>query len=97
MARILSHPFRLLANGAAATVEQDTAEANAEQLAVLVLTRIGERQLVPGFGLSDPTFAALSPTQLHAAVAEYGPPVVIRQVDAAAVNDSTTALTIGFD
>lgn len=97
MARILSHPFRLAANGAAATVDQDSAECNAEQIAVLVLTRPGERPLAPGFGVADPTFSALSPTELAAGVAEYGPPVVLRDVEARPVDDHTLALTITFD
>lgn len=80
MARILSHPFRLLANGAAATVEQDTDAGDAEQIAVLILTRRKERPLVSGFGMTDPTFGGFDVGELAAGVTIYGPPRPIADV-----------------
>jgi hypothetical protein len=97
VAAILSHPFRVLPNGAVAVVDQDSPEGEAEQIAVLVLTRLGERTLVPGFGVSDPAFAGLSPTEVVAGVAEYGPPVAIRSVTARVVDATTQAVEIGFE
>ena len=48
---LLSHPFRLERNGSAATVTDGSDEANAEGIAILAMTRRGERDLVPEFGL----------------------------------------------
>jgi hypothetical protein len=96
MALILSHPFRLLPNGAAATAEQQSEAAEAEQIGVLVLTRRGERPLASGFGIFDPAFAGLRATELVAAVAAYGPPVTINNVESTAVSDTVQQVTIEF-
>ena len=80
MARILSVPFRLTPAGRAATVEQHSADGRAEQLAVLLRTRRGERSLVPAFGVPDPAFSEVTVAQVAAAVAMFGPPVTIEDV-----------------
>jgi hypothetical protein len=80
VARMLAHPFRVSANGTAATVEQNSDDGNAQELAVLILTRTGERPLVPQFGIADPTFRGFEPSELTAAVSMYGPPVEITNV-----------------
>ena len=95
-AQILSHPFRLLPNGRIATVEQTSDEAHAEQLAVLLLTRIGERPLEPGFGITDPTFGSIRATEIAAGVAAYGPPVSIVDVTSVADDDSTQLVEVQF-
>ena len=97
MARVLSYPFRLWPNGVAVTVEQDTEEADAEQIAVLALTRIGERTLVPGFGITDPVHVGFPTTELAAQIAEWGPPVRLREVAIIATTDSTQTVEVTFD
>lgn len=97
MARILSHPFRLASNSAVATVDQDSAVADAEQIAVLALTRPGERPLAPGFGVTDPVYTGFNPAELTAGVAVYGPPVTIRQVTAEPVSDVEQRVQIDFE
>lgn len=96
MARILSHPFRLAPDGRIATVEQDTDQANAEQLAVLIMTRRGERPLVPTFGITDPVFAELDRAELEGAIETFGPPVRITGVDADFVDASTEQVVVTF-
>lgn len=97
MARSLSHPFRLDANGAAVTVDQATDAANAEALAVLVLTRPGERPVFAGFGLADPAFSGFRLEDLTAAVELWGPDVAVRTVDLAYDGPTTQAATVTFD
>lgn len=80
MAGIISHPFRLDRVGNVATVGQDTEQADAEQLAILALTRVGERTLVPAFGMTDPVFADFDVADFVAGVATFGPPVTITDV-----------------
>jgi hypothetical protein len=94
---LLSHPFRLEANGAVATVEDGTEEAAAEGIAVLVLTRRGERDLVPGFGMTDPTFDALSVAELNVGLAEYGPDVIVTDVAITYPNDRTERIELAFN
>lgn len=96
MARILSYPFRLQTNGEAATVEQGSDEANAEQLAVLVLTRIGERALVPSYGVEDPAFGALTLGDVVAGVAMFGPDVQIESVETSYPTETAQEVDIAF-
>lgn len=94
---LLSHPFRLEANGAVATVEDGTEEAAAEGIAVLVLTRRGERDLVPGFGMTDPTFDALSVAELNVGLAEYSPDVIVTDVAITYTTDRTERIELAFN
>lgn len=95
-ASILSHPFRLTPAGQAATVLQDTDEANIEQVAVLALTKLGERPMVPSFGLRDPAFRRIEPGELAAGIAAYGPPVRLKAVDVVA-GDGVTRVDVTFE
>ena len=96
MAVILSHPFRLEVDGSIAVVDQDTETADAEQLAVLVLTVTGERPLVPSFGVPDPTFAALSVGDVNAGIGTFGPPITVDAVDVTRPDDRTQTATLTF-
>lgn len=69
----LSFPFRLGADGAAATVGYGTDAEVDEAIAVLVLTRPGERPLNPTFGVPDPTFAGLYTGDVQVGLDEFGP------------------------
>jgi hypothetical protein len=73
--QVLAHPFRLKANGTAETVEQDSDAANTQLLAVLILTRLDERPLQPGFGITDPTFIGVDLSEIAAAATAYGPDI----------------------
>lgn len=97
MATILSYPFRLQPNGTVVVVDQDDPAANAEQVAQLVLTRFAERPLSPGFGVTDPTFAGITPTEVVAGLAEYGPPVTVRSVAARPTADNAVTVEIDFE
>jgi phage baseplate assembly protein W len=98
MARILSYPFRLGAGGTVAVVDQDSDAAQVEQLAVLVLTRTGERGAVPDFGLRDPAFRGVDVSELVGAVARWGPPVRLVDVTAepVAARPDVTAVRVTF-
>lgn len=71
--RLLSYPFRLTNAGDVATVEDGTEDAAAEALAVLILTRKGERSLVPDFGVTDPAFRNLNLAEVAVGLTDYGP------------------------
>jgi hypothetical protein len=68
---LISHPFRLAANGAVATVEDGTDEAAAEAVAVVALTIKGERDLVPDFGVTDPSFDVLSVAEVNGTLDDF--------------------------
>lgn len=80
MADLISYPFRLAESGRVVTVRDGSDDAITEQIAVLVLTIAGERPLVPGFGLPDPAYSELDTEALSAALALFGPDVVVSDV-----------------
>lgn len=94
---LLSHPFRLEPNGSVATVEDGTEEAAAEGIAVFILTRKGERDLVPDFGLTDPTFDELSLAELNVGLADFGPEVTVTDVAITYPNDRIERIELAFD
>ena len=98
MSRIISHPFRLTANGDVATVDQDSEQADREQVAVLALTVTNERPITPGFGVTAPEFGGYLPAEIAAGVAAFGPAdVVVRSVDTSVLDDTTQIATIEFE
>jgi hypothetical protein len=97
MAQILSHPFRIAGNGVVATVEQTSDQGYAEQLAVLILTEIGERPLAPGFGITDPTFSTLDPADIAAGLTAYGPDIRVVDVRVEYESDSTQLVNVDFE
>lgn len=93
---LLSHPFRLRVNGTAATVPQGSDASNVQLIAALVLTRYRERELIPGFGMSDPTMEGLNPTELAAQVAQWGPGVTIVDVTQQYTDNDTSIAQVQF-
>ena len=94
---ILSHPFRLTLTGAAATVEDGSTQANAEGIAVLAMTRPGERPMCPTFGTTDPAFNGYDAAELSAALTMFGHAGVgIDNVRTVPVDDRLAAVTITF-
>jgi hypothetical protein len=94
---VLSFPFGFQPNGAVATVEQGSDEHNGQLLAALVMTRVGERHLVPGFGIVDPTFVGLDVAALEAATALYGPDVQISDVVTTITGPASQDVQIEFE
>jgi hypothetical protein len=96
MAQVLSYPFRVGPGGQIATVEQGSPQANGELLEVLVLTHLGERPLAPGFGITDPLFSTVEPTEISAGVAAYGPDVKLEAVTAIQADPQTVRVQIDY-
>lgn len=80
MVALLSHPFRLAPGGHVATVDSASSQYVAEQLAMLSLTRPGERPLVPDLGLADPVFTGFDATTLQEQADAFAPPCRIDSV-----------------
>jgi phage baseplate assembly protein W len=59
VSRHLALPLRLTAAGALATVAEDSLDEIAQNAAVVLRTRRGERLATPELGTDDPTFAGL--------------------------------------
>lgn len=94
---LLAHPFRVGDDGSAVTVTDGSPDHWAQVVAVTVLTRKGERPLVPLFGVADPAFADLDVAEVNANLATFGPLELRAELtDAHPVNDTTQALTFAL-
>lgn len=96
MARILAHPFRLSPAGNLVTLEDGSDEADAQAIAVLVSTRLGERPITGDYGVEDPVFGQLEPADIAAGLAEFGPPLTIVDVDITPVDDIREDIVIYY-
>jgi hypothetical protein len=96
MTSLISFPFRIGANGHVVTRDEDDPAYYAELLGQLVATRLGERVLVPEFGLQDPTFTNLDAQELAYKVEVFGPPVRINAVTEEQVGDNTVNVRVEF-
>lgn len=93
----LRHPFTIQANGRAAVLDDDSDEAAAQEIAFLLLTRPGERPLLPEYGTPDPTYDTTGSAALAAQVAAFGPTVNVTDVTQTAPSDTGTSdLTVTF-
>lgn len=95
---MLAFPFRFLPNGRAAMVEDESDASDAQEIAFLLLTRVGERPLAPEYGSPDPTFntEGVSEADIAAAIAAFGPPVDVELVAERATADGMSAVEITF-
>lgn len=96
MPRVISFPFRLDGTGAVASVPQDSDLEIEEQLAVAVLTRPGERIVVPTFGVADPAFDRFLVGALQRQCLDFGPDVQINQVSRTLRGDNREEVTISW-
>lgn len=94
---LISFPFRLAPSGSVVTTADGTDERYAEEISTLILTRRGERPLVPAFGIDDPVFAGVDEHDLGLAVQTFGPPVVITAVTTKQVDDSRQTVVVSWD
>lgn len=97
MPSVLSHPFRIGPDGHAVTVEEDTDDAYTQAIAIHLLTRRGERELVPTFGTLDPVFGEVTADELNTALDAFGPPVTITTVTTVPVTDTTQRVEVTYE
>lgn len=93
---LISYPFRLAAGGVVAVVEEGRDQQVAEELVTAVLTKRGERVLVPDFGIADPVFVGFDADALRLHVEVYGPPVDVTDVAVQFLDDRTQDVVISF-
>jgi hypothetical protein len=95
----LAHPFRFTGAGDVATVDP-ASDAFAVQSIVLIAGTVpGERVLVPGFGLADPTFGdgLVDAVGLNSQLELYGPSgVTVGEPIVDLDSDRTASVTLEF-
>lgn len=89
MARTLTLPLKVAADGQMASITQDHPAEIAQSLALLLATRVGERRVNPDYGLPDPTFDVVSSELIETAAAEWEPRADIAAIDTAAAGQPT--------
>lgn len=73
MSGAIAFPFRITGNKEVATVPYGS-DAEVEQaIAVLVLTRLGERPMEPDFGTPDPLMGEITASDIQVGLDSYGP------------------------
>jgi hypothetical protein len=95
--QLLAHPFALLPDGTAATVTDGTDDAFAQDITVIISTMKGERDLVPTFGLTDPTFDELDAAELNATLAVFCSAVAVADMTTTAITETTSAVTVHWE
>ena len=96
MVRLISYPFRLGSDGSIVTIE-DGADYYADELAMLLKTLPGERELVPEYGIDDPTFDNFSQMELLEKVSLFGPPVKVYSTTSRFTNDGRIVVDISYE
>jgi hypothetical protein len=86
--QLLTHPFRIV-GGVAATAPDGSDAALADAVVRLCLTRPGELELVPAYGIPNPQWgdpaasdaasiaSSVDVARLNAALATFGPPATV--------------------
>ena len=97
-ASLITHPFRIRISGRVAAAEQGTDAYVESQLAVIMGTRLGEREMCPTFGVPDVAFAYLSAADIQTCLDTFGPDdVEVTAVITEQVDDDTQAVTIEWE
>lgn len=94
---LISFPVRLGPQGNFVCRDDDNNDYYAEELALLLLVRPGERSLAPDFGTSDPVFDEVDPAEFSVKVAMYGPPVNIIGVQTYPLSENRQDVTVQFE
>lgn len=97
MVSVWSFPFRPGGDGSVATVEEGSDPAIEEAIAVAMLTRPGERILVPTFGATDPAFVGVEAGALQRHLDDFGPNVVITGITTRQQQPHTEAVTVAWE
>lgn len=93
---LLSHPFRLVGSQPA-HVADGSDDAAAEAIAAAILTRRGERELVPDLGTDDPAFAGVDAAQINGLLARYGPDVRVTTVETVHLTELAARTLVTFE
>lgn len=94
---LISFPPRLGPQGNFVTLDDDSSDYYAEELALILLVRPGERPQAPDFGTTDPTFDRVDVNEFTLKVATYGPPVNILDVTTYPVSENEQDVRVQFE
>lgn len=78
--RVFAHPFRIAADGSAATIEQGTADEARQVLQAILAIPQGSRPLGPEWGLEDPAGVGTDEGEVRGVVELCEPDLQVRTV-----------------
>lgn len=94
---LLAFPFQINGAGFAVTLPDNSDDYYAQEIAIISLTHKGERELVPDFGITDPSFDALDEAEFIEQVELFGVPVDIRSIQQEYASAQRAVITVTFD
>lgn len=94
---VLSFPFRFTSDGSAAVVEQFSDADIAQRIASLVQTEPSELPLAPHFGIPNPTFNKIRPSEIEAAILTFFPGVSVTSIQVGVDDDGKSLVDIIFN
>ena len=97
MTDLISWPFRLTPDGDVVVGDDTTPDYMAGELAQVIQTIPGERELVPDYGLEDTAFDHFDTGALVTLVEIFGPPVIIESVTVKKVGEARQDVVISFE
>jgi hypothetical protein len=100
MSRVLSFPFRIdAASGQVVTVAVGCDQEAQEAIAMLVLTRLDEREMCPGFGVPDPAYTDDVDVagEVQIGLDEWGPEGVTVTAERITMDGDVAEVTLMFE
>jgi len=94
---LISFPFRVDLNSMVVTHEQNSDEQLGEEIAMLMCTRVGERIMSPGFGITDFVFSTVNEAELVLKVKAFDIPAKIINVTTVYPAEGIQSVTVEFN
>lgn len=94
--QVLSHPFRIGADGAAATVDDLADDFIDQTLSILVRTRLHERDMAWAWGIPSVAHTGLSSGDLQSVIDQYGPDGVTVTCTPTVIDDQTQRVEVTY-
>ena len=93
---VFAFPFRLDSSGSIAKVVQRGDADMAQKIANLLQIEKNTLPLAPHFGLDDPVFSKVHPSQIRAVAAVFYPEIRIDAIDMTPLPSGTRAMRVTF-
>lgn len=93
---VLAFPFKINEDGSVAKVVQGSSAHQAQQIASMIRTRVGELDLAPAYGLVDATFGRVETGEIEASLNLYHPDIIVESIDSLIKSDGQEIVNIGF-
>lgn len=97
MVKLIAFPFRVAKNGSVATREDGSVECLTEEIALLCLTKPGERELVPEYGLNDIEYEGVIQEELASKIALFGPDVNITNLKSSHPREGEQRIVVEYE